>query len=49
LESEVRFRGAGWGIRGKGAEQGGYALQPKIPPRPLLADRPLFVEIVRQG
>ena len=49
LESKVGFRGGGWGIRGKGVRRADYALQPKIPPRPLLADRPLLVEIVRQG
>ena len=46
-ESRGRFRGGGSENHGKDASLLGFALKPKIPPRPFFPNHPLFVQIIR--
>jgi hypothetical protein len=47
--SEVGFRDGELGSRGTGAKIADYDSKPEIPPRSLLPNDPLFVQIIRQS
>ena len=49
MGSEVGFRGGGWEFHEKGAKIADYDSKSEIPPRSLLPNDPLIMQIVRQS